>query len=89
MNKIVREHYPVEKLPEDLRRDLDPSRPVTLSIEQEDSPGEAPGSLTAILEEMRDRRISSADPVERVRALRAEWDRRDEYLERVRSGDAG
>ena len=36
MNKIVREHYPVDKLPEDLRELLDPSKPVTLVIEQDD-----------------------------------------------------
>ena len=36
MNKIIRKHYTVDKLPEDLRALLDPSKPVTLVIEQED-----------------------------------------------------
>lgn len=32
MNKIVREHYPAAKLPEDLRQGLDPSATVTVTV---------------------------------------------------------
>jgi hypothetical protein len=35
MNKIVREHYPVSKLPEELRPGTDPNAQVTVTIEQE------------------------------------------------------
>jgi hypothetical protein len=35
MNKIVREHYPVSKLPEDLRPSDDPNARVTVIVEQE------------------------------------------------------
>ena len=36
MNKIVREHYPVSSLPEDLRQDLDPKTYVRIVIEELD-----------------------------------------------------
>jgi hypothetical protein len=35
VNRIVREHYPVGKLPEDLRGDLDLSANVTITLVQE------------------------------------------------------
>ena len=35
MNKIVKEHYPVSRLPEDLRAGVDPAATVTITIEQE------------------------------------------------------
>jgi hypothetical protein len=35
MNKIVREHYPVAKLPEDLREGLDPSGTAAVTITPE------------------------------------------------------
>jgi hypothetical protein len=103
MNKIVRERYPVEKLPEDLRSLLDPSLPVTLVLEQaarlhdlgksdrefqrrvrEEAEGMP---LTGIVEEMQDRRVFSDDPVERIRALRSEWDGRDAFHDRIRTND--
>lgn len=43
--------------------------------------------ITRILEEMQDHRVFAGDPVARVRALRAEWDWRDEYHDRIRAGD--
>lgn len=102
MNRIVREHYPIDKLPEELRELLDPSLPVTLVLEQlvavhdlgepdqvSQLTDEADKrSLTQILEEMQSRRVFSDDPVKRVRALRAEWDWRDAFHDRIRTGDA-
>ncbi len=38
MNKIVREHYPVAKLPDDLRPSGDPGARVTVTIEEETKP---------------------------------------------------
>ncbi|MGP0058924.1 MAG: hypothetical protein ACLPID_06540 [Beijerinckiaceae bacterium] len=32
MNKIVKEHYPVAKLPEDLREGLEPQQKVTVTV---------------------------------------------------------
>jgi hypothetical protein len=38
MNKIIREHYPAAKLPEDLRPSGDPNARVTITIEEEEKP---------------------------------------------------
>ena len=35
MNRIVKEHYPASKLPEDLRGGVDPAAPVTVTIVEE------------------------------------------------------
>jgi hypothetical protein len=76
MNKIVREHYPVERLPEDLRVDLGLARTVKVTIVAEDVVGEQQDHQAAIAElrELRSRlKPSPSDSVERVRALRDEW----------------
>jgi hypothetical protein len=39
MNKVVREHYPASKLPDDLREGIDPSGDVTVTVVEEDGPG--------------------------------------------------
>jgi hypothetical protein len=36
MNKIIREHYPASRLPEDLRAGVDPSSTVTVTIVEEE-----------------------------------------------------
>jgi len=77
MNKIVREHYPVEKLPEDLRAELGLARTVTLVIESEDRPSREAERKAAIDELRRLRstlKPSENDSVARVRQLRDEWD---------------
>jgi len=76
MNKIVREHYPVDKLPEDLRELLDPSKPVTLVIEQDDG---APRSnpqreFARYFGAAKERNTSAAEAVRRIRSLRDEWE---------------
>jgi hypothetical protein len=77
MNKIVREHYPVERLPEDLQAELGLARTVTLVIEAEDDPSRDAERKAAIAEliELRSKLKPSAnDSVARVRELRDEWD---------------
>ncbi len=77
MNKIVREHYPVEKLPEDLQAELGLARTVTLVIEAEDGPSrdaERKAAIAELLEHRRQLAPSANDSVERVRKLRDEWD---------------
>jgi hypothetical protein len=37
MNRIVREHYPASKLPEDLRAGVDPAATVTVTVVEEDN----------------------------------------------------
>lgn len=77
MNKIVREHYPVDRLPEDLRAELGLARTVTLVIETEDDQSKSTARAAAIAELLEHRRKlvpTTEDSVERVRKLRDEWD---------------
>ena len=77
MNKIVREHYPVENLPEDLRAELGLVRTVKVVIEPDENPLKSVSRAAAIAELLEHRRKlapSPNDSVERVRRLRDEWD---------------
>jgi hypothetical protein len=82
MNKIVREHYPVEKLPEDLR-ELVSSDSVTIVLTEETYAKPAPLSrqeAVALMRQMqkdaakRGASVTSEEAVSRIRALRDEWD---------------
>jgi len=72
--KIVIEHYPVERLPEELRRGLEAGQSVRVTVEQptEDAPTPRPSpplsSYFGKLERVH------ADPVEDIRKLRDEWE---------------
>jgi hypothetical protein len=84
MNKIVREHYPVEKLPEDLRRLVPNASEVLLEITvASELPVKAAKPMTGaetaemIRELHRDRPSGSRtmeEIVKEVRELRDEWD---------------
>ncbi|MBS9478350.1 hypothetical protein [Ancylobacter radicis] len=87
MNRIVREHYPVEKLPEDLREGLPAGRKVTVTLEEEGVDEEGLSErLAAILANPRpmtidqaralagNRSTSTEEAVTRIRSLRDEWD---------------
>ena len=89
MNKIVREHYPVEKLPEDLRRLVPGVAEVTIEVTVEDEDGEdeansasplTPEDAMAMMREMqrhvaaRGESVTESEAVKRVRELRDEWD---------------
>jgi hypothetical protein len=77
MNRIVRDHYPIEKLPSDLREGLDPADHVRISIEVEKPPHRKLGDILDEIEAAQSRGDLTAatdDPVERIRKLRDEWD---------------
>lgn len=86
MNKIVREHYPVEKLPEDLRKLVSgDSVTIELTIENEDDDEDKTPPLTteeavALMRQMQreaaasGRTVTSEEAVRRIRELRDEWD---------------
>jgi hypothetical protein len=76
MNKIVREHYPVDKLPEDLREGLGPARTVRLVIEADNSPrmGARSAAVAALLAHRKVLQQTPGDSVSRVSELRDEWD---------------
>ena len=75
MNKIVREHYPVANLPEDLREGLDPAAEVTVTLVEENMP-ETAVSLEEIFAARRPPFRSAEDIDAQVRALRDEWEER-------------
>ena len=85
MNKIVREHYPVENLPDDLRQLVADADFVTVEVTEEPVDPDAPPPLSvedavALMHEMqrhvseRGESVSWEEAVRRVRELRDEWD---------------
>jgi hypothetical protein len=78
VNRIVREHYPVERLPEDLRQELKSASMVTLVIEAENDTslrGRRAAAVADLLNRRRSLLPTAQDSVQRVRELRDEWDR--------------
>jgi len=45
MNRIVKEHYPASRLPEDLRTGVDPTSTVTVTVVEEPKPSRTVMSL--------------------------------------------
>ncbi|WEK05040.1 MAG: hypothetical protein P0Y65_01955 [Candidatus Devosia phytovorans] len=84
MNKIVREHYPVENLPEDLRlqfRGVDSVTVVSEASAELDERGPLPhADAIALMRQMqreneaKGKTVSTEEAVARIRALRDEWD---------------
>lgn len=88
MNRIVRENYPVEKLPEDLRAGFPQGGTVTVTLDEAHKPTleelralaldtlEHPRAMT--LRQLREmagpRNVTADEAVARIRALRDEWD---------------
>jgi hypothetical protein len=72
MNRIVREHYPVKQLPEDLRQGLDLAGSVRVVVEDRSAPSR--DVLIQSLRDARNRPPAGDDPVERIRRLRDEWE---------------
>lgn len=74
MNKIVREHYPVEMLPEDLRVSLPGATTVRVTLEPEPALPTGRAWLEDILRRKAELEPASDDSVQRIRQLRDEWD---------------
>lgn len=62
MNKIVLDHYPLERLPADIQDKMPEAQEVRLTIEKIDQPGEKPVSLEDIFAD-RQPRFRSADDI--------------------------
>ena len=88
MNRIVREHYPVSKLPEDLRKEFPGQEEVTLTVEaversamdQRPEPPFGRGHFSRFRHLARDNFHGMDEIVAHVRALRDEWDERDRLI---------
>jgi hypothetical protein len=78
MNKIVREQYPVSKLPDDLRGPLPHGATVRVTIESAETPVKSVKEIMQDIEAARSRgdwpSVSTEQAVARIRALRDEWD---------------
>lgn len=78
MNRIVRDHYPAEKLPEDLRAGLPIGAQVQVIILVE-PPQKSTEDVLAMIDAYRATRQETVrtveDAVAEIRALRDEWDR--------------
>jgi len=76
MNKIVREHYPVDRLPEDLREGIEGPY-VSVVIETEKSAPRPQLTWQELRAKLKERQVSvtTEEAVARIRALRDEWER--------------
>ena len=83
MNRIVREHYPAAKLPEDLRDEIGAEKQVTITIEVEGAASGVEAVTTrgdwfSKYEHIRRATYHSLDEVNNhVHALREEWSHRE------------
>jgi hypothetical protein len=73
MNRLVREHYPVERLPEDLRPNNDPNARVTVTIEEETRPDRVM-TLDEIFSQKGFRRRTKEEIDADIRRQRDEWE---------------
>lgn len=76
VKKIVTNHYPVDKLPEDLRRGLESGQMVRVVVEDAGPKPPAPRPLSVLYgcaKGLYER--EGTDPVDYIRGLRDEWDR--------------
>ena len=73
MNKIVKKHYPISRLPKDLRAGLDPTVEVTVIVEQEAAPRDTM-TLEEIFAARRPPYRTVEDIDQALRESRNEWD---------------
>jgi len=75
MNRIVKEHYPVSKLPEDLRAGIDPASMVTVTIMEEEATAPRKVMSAEELWALRAPPFRGADEIDQdLRRDRDEWD---------------
>jgi hypothetical protein len=74
MNRIIREHYPASKLPEDLRAGVDPSSTVTVTIVEEGKRPEKVMTLEEIFALRRPPFRTAEEIDEDLRRQRDDWD---------------
>lgn len=76
MNKIVLEHYPASKLPEELRGDIPVGESVKVTVEVEDRKPLTRDQLLELISKVQAKGYNTSleEAVARVRELRDEWD---------------
>jgi hypothetical protein len=74
MNRIVKEHYPASRLPEDLRAGVDPTATVTVTIVEEEERPERVATLEEIFA-LRQPPFRTKEEIDAdLRRQRDEWD---------------
>jgi len=74
MNRIVKEHYPASRLPEDLRVGVDPAATVTVTIVEEQTQPQRTVTLDEIFAARQPPFRSMEDIDADLRRQRDEWD---------------
>lgn len=75
MNKIVLEHYPASKLPEELRKGFDDRASVRVTVEEERRAFNKAEFLASLQKARKNAKgVSIEEAVARIRELRDEWD---------------
>ncbi len=74
MNRIVKEHYPASKLPEDLRVGVNPASTVTVTIVEEEQKPERVATLEEIFASRRPPFRTKEEIDTDLRRQRDEWD---------------
>jgi hypothetical protein len=75
MNRIIREHYPASKLPEDLRAGVDPTATVTVTIVEEEAKPSRPVMSAQEIWALRAPPFRTAQEIDDdLRRDRDEWD---------------
>ena len=75
MNRIVKEHYPASRLPEDLRAGMDPESTVTVTIVEEEAMRSGKLMTLDELWAMRTPPFRTAHEIDKdLRRQRDEWD---------------
>jgi hypothetical protein len=78
MNRIIREHYPASRLPDDLKAEIGAEKKVTITIEVEEDASKPQDDWFSRYSRLRRGNYKSLDEVnEHVRALRDEWSDRE------------
>lgn len=74
MNRIVKEHYPVSKLPPELREGFDPDQVVTVTVSVEEAPPKDVPTLEELFALRQPPFRSGEDIDDELRRQRDEWD---------------
>ena len=74
MNKIVRRHYPAEKLPQELREGIPDGALVEIIVTQEERQQKSKAELLEMARKIPKGLSDPQEAVRRIRELRNEWD---------------
>jgi hypothetical protein len=74
MNRIVKEHYPASRWPEDLRQGVDPTAIVTVTIVEEEVGPQRPATLEEVFASRRPPFRTPEEIDAELRRQRDDWD---------------